>query len=216
MNLLIFGPPGAGKGTQSALIAKQFNIKHISTGDLFRENIKKGTPLGVEAQGYMNRGALVPDDVTVKMLEGALAANDKQGFILDGFPRTIDQAKVLGAMLTNRKVKLDCVLVLTVETKMIVERLSGRRVCQKCGEVFHITARPPSKPGICDKCGSDQLIQRPDDKAEVITKRLDTFWAQTAPVKKFYEEMDLVREIDGTGSESQVFMKIQDALRETQ
>lgn len=212
MNLLIFGPPGAGKGTQSIHVAKKFDIRHISTGDLFRENIKNGTTLGKEAQGYMNRGELVPDELTIRMLESALNDNEKSGFILDGFPRTVAQAEALQRLLELRHQKLDKVLVLKVENDVIVKRLSGRRVCQKCGEVYHMSSRPTQVSGICDKCGSDQLTRRSDDEPAVILKRLETFWAQTAPVKAFYEKLGLVREINGDQQEQGVLASIESEL----
>lgn len=207
MRYIIFGAPGAGKGTQAKLITEKYNIAHVSTGDLFRFNIKEGTPLGLKAKEYIDNGALVPDELTIEMLLDRIAASDcNEGFILDGFPRTIPQAEALDKVLTGDKV-IDKVIDIEVPDKAIIDRMSGRRVCPKCGASFHVVNIPPKKEGICDLCG-ESLIVRDDDKEETVAKRLDTYHSQTEPLKGYYEKQGKIITIDGTQSMDEVFASI--------
>ncbi|MCU0652012.1 MAG: adenylate kinase [Candidatus Omnitrophica bacterium] len=187
MKIVLLGPPGAGKGTQAKELAKRLKLAHISTGDLLRQNVSKDTALGKEAQGYMNKGALVPDELVSKMLiERITRADVKDGFILDGFPRTIAQAETLDAMLRDNKMMIDLAVYLDSTEKVIIQRLSGRLVCSKCGANFHITNMPPKINMVCDGCGSS-LYQRSDDKEETIRRRLDVYKKESAPVIQYYE-----------------------------
>jgi len=167
MNLLLFGPPGAGKGTQSAFLVEQLGMLHISTGNLFREAVARKTPLGLKAKSFMDQGALVPDEVTIGLVEEVLAGLDGKSFILDGFPRTVPQAQALDALLTRMKLKLDKAVSFEVPRNDLTRRLTGRRVCEKCGTVYHIDSKPTSKAGICDNCGGN-VVQRKDDHEDVI------------------------------------------------
>ncbi len=200
MRLVLVGPPGAGKGTQAQFLASHYSIPHISTGDIFRANLKQGTPLGVEAKGFMDRGELVPDSVTNEMVRDRLTHDDLgNGFLLDGFPRNVAQAQVLRAILSEKNTPLDAVLELAVESAEIVLRLSGRRVCRDCGKGAHIEFERPAKDGICDSC-QGELYQREDDKEEVISRRLEVYQEQTAPIVDFYRIEGLLITISATGS----------------
>ena len=200
MRLVLVGPPGAGKGTQAQFLASHYSIPHISTGDIFRANLKQGTPLGVEAKGFMDRGELVPDSVTNEMVRDRLTHDDLgNGFLLDGFPRNVAQAQVLRAILSEKNTPLDAVLELAVESAEIVLRLSGRRVCRDCGKGAHIEFERPAKDGICDSC-QGELYQREDDKEEVISRRLEVYQEQTAPIVDFYRVEGLLITISATGS----------------
>jgi adenylate kinase len=214
MNILLFGPPGSGKGTQSALLVEQMGMKHISTGDLFRAHIKNKTPLGLEAQSYMDKGNLVPDAVTIEMVKESLGGRGalNQAFILDGFPRTIPQAEALDQLLKDLGLTLDKALFLEVPEEELVGRLSGRRVCKSCGAVFHVEARPPKKVGLCDVCGAEALYQRPDDQPEAIRTRLEVYGKTTLPLKDFYQARGKFVSIDGTGNTDQVLSLIKKAM----
>ncbi|MCB0356546.1 MAG: adenylate kinase [Bdellovibrionales bacterium] len=208
MNLLMFGPPGAGKGTQSALLVEKYNMLHISTGDLFRSNIKNNTPLGLEAKKYMDAGELVPDSVTIAMVQQELAKlTDDRGFILDGFPRTVAQAEALENLSKTMEKELDKVVFFEVPKELLVERLSGRRVCKQCGAVYHVNAKPPKVDSMCDECGGE-VVQRADDKAEAIENRLKVYEEATAPVKNFYRKKGLLEEVNGIGSTNEVFSRV--------
>jgi adenylate kinase len=200
MYLIILGAPGAGKGTQAATLVKEFGVAHIATGDLFREQVAKGTELGKLAKTYMDRGVLVPDDVTVRMLLERLALPDAaKGFLLDGFPRTIEQAKALAKALAAQGKKIDRVLCLDVPDDVLITRLSGRLTCRTCDAVYHVKFSPPKKPGVCDIDGGE-LYTRPDDTVETARKRLDVYFAQTSPLIKYYARRHLLTKINGDQS----------------
>lgn len=195
--LLLFGPPGSGKGTQSELLVKNKDFAHLSTGDLFRENIKKETPVGLQAKAIIDSGALVPDSITLEMLKLAIKALPKEkNFILDGFPRNINQARLLEALSEELKFTVRQVIFLEVPEKVLFERLTGRRLCKSCGTVYHMLYNPPSKVGVCDKCGGE-VYQRKDDSAEVIGERLKIYAETTLPVKEFYKERGKLYVCDG-------------------
>lgn len=197
MNLILLGPPGAGKGTQAALLSQRLGIPHVASGDLFREAMKKGTELGEKAQSYMERGALVPDEVTKAMIEERLKEPDcAPGVILDGFPRTLEQARALEGILAERGRKIDRVLLIQVSEGTLIERLSGRRTCRRCQANYHILFNPPQKEGVCDKCGGD-LYQRSDDKEETVRRRFRVYIEETAPLIDHYRRQGLLTEIDG-------------------
>ena len=196
MRIILLGPPGAGKGTQAASIAEKVGIPHISTGDMFRAALKKGTPLGLEAKKYMDSGELVPDDLVVAMVKDRITQPDcKDGFLLDGFPRTIVQAQKLDETLVNDGLKIDLVINLQCDDKTVLSRLTGRRVCRKCGAIYHIENMPPKHPGICDKCGGE-LYQRDDDKADTILNRLDVYRKSTEALIDYYRNKDLLKDVD--------------------
>lgn len=208
MNLILVGPPGAGKGTQAKLISKKNNIPHISTGDIFRKNIKEKTPLGIEAKSFIDKGQLVPDDVTIAIVEDRLIQEDcKDGFLLDGFPRTVKQAEALDSFLKGMGKKIDRVLLIDVPANFILERMTGRRVCQSCGSSFHIKFNPPKVDEICDNCGS-QLIQRKDDSEQTVKERLDVYERQTQPLVQYYSNRRALSAVNGTGSIDQVFESV--------
>lgn len=210
MNLILFGPPGAGKGTQSALLIERRKMKQISTGDLFRAAIKNQTKLGKEAKSYLDAGKLVPDTITIGLVEEVLKQMDGQSFILDGFPRTVAQAEALEKLMAALHMKIDRTLFLEVPLNMLLERLTGRRVCKNCGATYHVTAKPTRKPGVCDVCGGD-VVQRPDDKEDVIRTRLEAYKNSTRPLKEYYKAKGL-QEIDGTGLSEDVYGRIAKAL----
>ncbi|MFB5678924.1 adenylate kinase [Paenibacillus terreus] len=197
MNILIMGPPGAGKGTQADVIVNEFGIPHISTGDAFRLAMKQGTPIGLKAKEYIERGELVPDDVTIGIVEERLQQADcKKGFLLDGFPRTLAQAEALDGILGRLGTKLDHVVDLKVDRDRLMARITGRRICKTCGATYHLIFNPPKVEGICDKDGGE-LYQRSDDNEESVGKRLDEYSNKTAPLLTFYENKGLLRQIDG-------------------
>lgn len=197
MHIILMGPPGAGKGTQAALLAETEAIPHISTGDIFRANMSQGTPLGKLAKEFVDAGKFVPDDVTNAMVKDRLAQDDcERGFILDGYPRTSDQAAALDAMLQDLGVKLDGVVKIEVPDSLLVERAEGRRVCRGCGATYHVKFNPPHTAGVCDKCGGE-LYQRSDDTAEKVTVRLEEYHTRTAQVLEYYIGKGLVRVVDG-------------------
>ena len=214
LRTILLGPPGAGKGTQAAKIVEKYHIPHISTGDIFRENIKNGTELGKKAQEYMNRGELVPDDLVIDIATTRLLADDcAEGFLLDGFPRTVYQAEKLDEFLAAHGSKIDKVLDIAVEKEELMVRLTGRRVCKACGASYHVVNIPPKKEGICDVCGGP-LVQRADDNAETVANRIEVYEAQTMPLIEYYEKAGNIAHIDGaTGLES-VFADIVKALGE--
>ena len=208
MKIVMLGAPGAGKGTQAKMIAEKYSIPHISTGDIFRANIKEGTPLGLEAKSYMDQGKLVPDELTVKILLDRVAKDDcKNGYVLDGFPRTIPQAEVLEDALSKLGDKVDYAINVDVPDENIINRMSGRRACVTCGATYHIEYAAPQKEGICDKCGSE-LILRDDDKPETVKARLSVYHEQTQPLIDFYKSRNVLKEVDGTVPMQEVFDSI--------
>jgi len=213
MRLILVGPPGAGKGTQAVHLAAHYRIPHISTGDIFRANLKNGTQLGKQAQSYMDRGELVPDSVTNEMVKDRLGENDlANGFLLDGFPRNTNQAQVLDNILTERNMPLDAVLELAIDNTEIIKRLSGRRTCQNCAKTFHIIFEKPKVDGLCDNCNG-QLYQREDDQEEVIARRLQVYDQQTAPILSYYKKMGLLLSISALGEISQITQRAISALK---
>ena len=205
MNLIFLGPPGAGKGTQAKLVAEQFGIPQISTGDILRQAVKDGTPLGQEAQAYMERGDLVPDAVVIGIIEERLSQPDCQaGYILDGFPRTEVQANALAETLGKRGGSIDHVVNIEVSDEELIHRLTGRRTCKECQEPYNVTFNPPQREGVCDKCGGE-LIQRKDDDEETIRARLGVYREQTAPLVAYYEKQGLLRTVTGAGAIQEIF-----------
>jgi len=204
----MLGAPGAGKGTQAKMIADKYSIPHISTGDIFRANIKEGTSLGKEAKEYMDQGKLVPDELTVAILLDRVTKEDcKNGYVLDGFPRTIPQAEVLVGELSKRNEKIDFAIDIHVEDEKIIRRMSGRRACLNCGATYHIVNVPPIKEGICDRCGSE-LVQRVDDIAETVKNRLYVYHEQTQPLISFFQELNILKTVDGMKPMDSVFGEI--------
>jgi adenylate kinase len=213
MRLVLVGPPGAGKGTQAEFIAAHLAVPKISTGDIFRANVSQGTPLGLEAKRYMDDGNLVPDEVTINMVRGRLAEPDAaDGFLLDGFPRTVPQAQELDKMLADLGTQLDVVLELVVDDDEVIRRLSGRRTCSGCGKTWHIEFDAPTIDGVCDRCGSE-LYQRDDDKAETVANRLREYADKTAPLIDFYGAQGKLVGIDATGLVEDITVRAIDALR---
>jgi adenylate kinase len=201
----MLGAPGAGKGTQAQMIADKYKVPHISTGDIFRANIKNGTELGMEAKKYMDQGLLVPDELTVKILLDRVAKEDcKDGYVLDGFPRTIPQAEVLDKALAERGESIDYAVDVDVPDENIVKRMSGRRACLSCGATFHLEHVPPKEEGICDRCGKE-LVLRDDDKEETVLNRLKVYHDQTQPLIQFYKDKGVMQAVDGTKSMQEVF-----------
>ncbi len=212
MKIIMLGAPGAGKGTQAQMIAEKFNIPHISTGDIFRANIKNGTELGKKAKEFMDKGQLVPDELTVELLLDRVAKEDcKDGYVLDGFPRTIPQADVLTNELDKLGDYVDYAINVDVPDENIVRRMSGRRACLKCGATYHIEHIPPKQEGICDKCGSE-LVQRDDDKPETVNNRLSVYHEQTQPLIDYYTKAGILKTVDGTKDMNDVFNAIVDIL----
>jgi adenylate kinase len=213
MKIIMLGAPGAGKGTQAKMIAEKYGIPHISTGDIFRANIKNGTELGKEAKTYMDQGLLVPDELTVKILLDRVAQEDcKNGYVLDGFPRTIPQAEVLDKALSELGDKIDYAIDVDVPDENIVKRMGGRRACLSCGATYHIEHVPPKKEGICDNCGSE-LVLRDDDKPETVKNRLNVYHEQTQPLIEFYTKKGVLKTVDGTVDMQDVFKAIVSILK---
>ena len=212
MKLVILGPPGAGKGTQAEYIVERYNIPHISTGDIFRENIKNNTELGKEAKSYMDKGLLVPDDLVIALVEDRLNKDDaKEGFLLDGFPRTVAQAVSLDSILDKNNEKLTKVINISVDPEILIERAVGRRVCKTCGMTYHVKFNPPKEEGICDKDGT-KLIQRDDDTEETVKTRISVYFDQTAPLIDYYRAQNLLVDIDGAKDIDKVFEDIVSGL----
>lgn len=208
MKIIMLGAPGAGKGTQAKRIAEKWGIPHISTGDIFRSNIKNGTELGMEAKKFMDQGLLVPDELTVKILLDRVSQDDcRNGYVLDGFPRTIPQAEVLDRALLDRDEKIDYAIDVDVPDENIVNRMSGRRACLNCGATYHITYAAPKTEGICDKCSSN-LVLRDDDKPETVKKRLNVYHEQTQPLIDYYTKKNVLKTVDGTKDMEEVFHEI--------
>jgi adenylate kinase len=208
MNLILLGPPGAGKGTQAQRMVDRYHIPQISTGDILRAAVKESTPLGMKAKGFMDQGQLVPDEIVIGIIEERLKAKDcNLGFILDGFPRTIPQAEALQSILTKIGKKIDHIINIEVDPEELVRRLTGRRTCKNCGAMFHLLFQLPKKEGICDRCGGT-LHQRADDKEETIRTRLKEYEKQTAPLIQYYQGKKTLRSIQGVGSPDQIFDQI--------
>lgn len=213
MRLILLGPPGAGKGTQASAIVKKYNIPHISTGDIFRENIKNGTELGIKAKEYMDKGLLVPDELVISIVKARLQEDDcKNGFLLDGFPRTLNQGEALDDVLSQMELKLDKVINLNVEKEILIERAIGRRICKECGALYHIKFNPPKEEGVCDNCGG-KLLQRDDDTVETVEKRIEVYHKQTKPLIDYYNEKGLILDVDGSKDKDLLFEEIVEALR---
>lgn len=214
MKLILLGAPGAGKGTQAKYICDKYSIVHVSTGDIFRKNISEKTPLGNEAKRYIDSGKLVPDEVTISMLLNRIVEDDcKNGYILDGFPRTVKQAEALTKFLNKRNEFLDKVLLINVPKKFVLDRVTGRRVCPKCGASYHVLSNPPKVEGKCDDCGAS-IIQRSDDNETSVNQRLQEYTKQTEPLIEYYTKMKILKDIDGTKSIDKVFKDICAVLEE--
>ncbi len=212
MRLILLGPPGAGKGTQAAGIVEKYGIPHISTGDIFRKNIKEGTQLGLKAKEYMDKGLLVPDELVVAIVEDRLQEKDcSKGFLLDGFPRTVVQAQALDKALGKMTIALDKVINVNVDKAILVGRAVGRRICKECGATYHVKFNPPSKEGVCDKCGGS-LYQRADDNEETVSKRIEVYLNETQPLIDYYNDKNILVSIDGQQDIDKVFADIVAAL----
>jgi adenylate kinase len=210
MKLVLMGAPGAGKGTQAERIVEKYGIPHISTGDMFRAAIKGGTELGLKAKSYMDAGNLVPDEVTIGIVQDRLSKDDcVKGFLLDGFPRTVTQAEALETILDELNRPLDFAVNIDVPKDNLMERLTGRRICKSCGATYHLFFNPPKQEGTCDKCGGE-LYQRPDDNEETVGRRLEVYMQQTKPLLDFYEEKGYLKNIDGDQEIDKVFSDLQD------
>ena len=208
MRVVLMGPPGVGKGTQAQRLQQHLGVPHVSTGDILRDAVSAGSPLGRRVRGFVESGALVPDELVGDLIEDRLGRADaRQGFILDGFPRTLEQVGILDGVLGRLGVALDKVFMLEVPEAEVVRRMAGRRVCPRCRAVFHIESQPPRSPGICEACGS-ALVQRPDDTEDVIRERLRVYRAQTLPVAGAYEKRGLLQTVDGSGEPGAVFSRL--------
>jgi adenylate kinase len=212
VNLVLMGLPGAGKGTQAERIVEKYGIPHISTGDMFRAAMKEGTELGLQAKSFMDKGELVPDEVTIGIVRERLSKDDCQkGFLLDGFPRTVPQAEALENLLADLTKKIDYVINIDVDKSILMDRLTGRRICKDCGSTYHLVFNPPAKEGVCDRCGGE-LYQRADDNAETVQNRLDVNIEQSAPLLAFYEDKGYLRTIDGQQDINKVLIDIEELL----
>ncbi|MDF0592864.1 adenylate kinase [Methanotrichaceae archaeon M04Ac] len=211
MNIVLLGPPGSGKGTQAKMIAEKYGVVHISTGDILRENVRNGTPLGVEAKKFMEAGKLVPDSLLIDIIKDRLAKDDvKGGWMLDGYPRTMPQAEAMDKILPNLGQKIDVVLNIDVPDEELVKRVTGRRMC-KCGTTYHVQFNPPKTEGKCDACGAD-LYQRADDTEETVKERLQAYHAQTQPLIDYYDKRGIVVTVIGVGDIKEIFGKVAVAL----
>lgn len=212
MRIILLGPPGVGKGTQAANIVERYGIPHISTGDILRANIKEGTELGKTAKEYMDKGLLVPDEIVVSIVQDRLTKDDcKEGFLLDGFPRTVEQAEALDKALDEMGIKLDKVVNIQADKEVLIERIVGRRICRSCGATYHIKNNPPKVEGICDKCGGE-LYQREDDTVETVATRIQVYLEQTQTLIDFYRQKGLILDVDGTQPIEEVFNTIVKAI----
>jgi adenylate kinase len=213
VNLVLMGLPGAGKGTQAEKIVEEYGIPHISTGDMFRAAMKEGTELGLKAKSFMDKGELVPDEVTIGIVRERLSKDDcKMGFLLDGFPRTVPQAEALENILADLERKIDYVINIDVDKNILMDRLTGRRICKSCGATYHLIFNPPVQEGVCDRCGGE-LYQRADDNAETVHNRLEVNIKQAKPLLDFYEGKGYLRTLDGQRDISVVFADIKQLLR---
>jgi adenylate kinase len=212
MQMVIMGPPGAGKGTQAAVLTEKLGIPHISTGDMFRKAMKENTPLGMKATAYIEKGQLVPDTVTIDLIRERLSESDcLKGFLLDGFPRTVEQAEALNLMMKDRNTQIDVVLSVEVPAEALLDRLTGRRTCPVCGATYHVKNKPPIVEGKCDRC-SGTLQQRSDDTEETVMKRLKVYEAETRPLVEYYEHINLIQHINGNQSMDAVLNEIAQAI----
>ena len=213
MKLIILGAPGSGKGTTATVLREKYSLAHISTGDIFRANIKNGTPLGVEAKSYIDKGALVPDSVTIRMVEDRLSQDDTAGgYILDGFPRTLAQAEALDEILAKNGSSIDAVLSTVVDDEIIKDRVSSRRVCEKCGASYNVRFKPTKVEGVCDECGG-KVVQRADDTAETVAARLETYYKNTQPLIDFYQGRGLIVEGNNDKSSEDCLKQIEEGLK---
>ncbi|MBW2147439.1 MAG: adenylate kinase [Deltaproteobacteria bacterium] len=212
MKLIMMGPPGAGKGTQAQMLAERFSCPHVSTGDMFREAVKKGSPMGTRAREYMDKGALIPDPIVIGMVEERIDQPDcRNGYILDGFPRTVAQAEALDTSLSRRGAAIDHVINVDVEDAEIVKRLAGRRTCRRCGWTCHVVFDPSKVVGVCDNCGGE-LFQRADDSEKTVQARLRVYKEQTTPLIQYYQQKGLLRSITGQGSINEIFNRIMEVV----
>ena len=214
MNIFIMGAPGSGKGTFSSKIKEEYNLNHISTGDIFRANISQGTELGLQAKAYAEQGKLVPDEITNKMVKDYLAtlSDKKNGYLLDGYPRTLDQAKAFEEMTDGTDLAVDVILAMDVPTDVLTRRITGRRTCKDCGEIYNIYSKPTKVEGVCDRCGGE-LTQRKDDNEESLKVRLDEYSNNTEPVIDYYEKKNMVSHINADASMDEIWSRVKEALK---
>ncbi|MCK4993599.1 MAG: adenylate kinase [Candidatus Omnitrophica bacterium] len=215
MRLVLLGPPGAGKGTQAGVLSKDYSLMHLSTGDLLREAVKNNTPEGKEAKSFMDKGELVSDEIVARMITAKLKKTDASlGFMLDGFPRTKNQAELLEAVLNNLNMPLDLVIYFQTSEETILKRLTGRRICRKCGKIFHVTNIPPKTEGICDSCGGE-LYQREDDKEETIKNRIEVYNKQTSELIDYYQQKEILKEVSGDLDVNELYRVLRDTFEKS-